>query len=70
MAGCWWLGDVLFDFGWLVVQRKRHLGIETERWGRRERGSYMVIYYIILLGNIYYFNELYDRIEIGIISVL
>uniref|UniRef100_A0A7N2LD96 Uncharacterized protein n=1 Tax=Quercus lobata TaxID=97700 RepID=A0A7N2LD96_QUELO len=36
-----WLGDELFDFGWLVVQRKRHQGIETERWRRRERESYM-----------------------------
>ena len=26
----------------------------------------MVIYYIILLSNIYYFNELYGKIETGI----
>ena len=63
VACCRWPGDELFDFGWLVVQRKRHQGIETERWGRRERESYMVIYYIILLGNLYYCNGLYLKIS-------
>ena len=56
--------DELFGFRWLVVERKRQQGRETERWGRREGELYGNIL-LFLLGNIYYFNEFYDKIKIG-----
>ena len=39
-------------------------GRETERWGRREGELYGNIL-LFLLGNIYYFNKFYDKIETG-----
>ena len=56
--------DGLFGFGWLVVERKRQQGRETKRWGRREGELYGNIL-LFLLGNIYYFNKFYDKIETG-----
>ena len=56
--------DELFGFRWLVVERKRQQGREAERWGRREGELYGNIL-LFLLGNIYYFNEFYDKIKIG-----
>ena len=66
MAGCWWPVDELFGFRWLVVGgwwlKERDSKEEKQRDGGQERKSCKVIYYIILLGKIYYFN---DKIETG-----
>ena len=59
----WWVvGFMCGGDGWLK-ERDTEEKINTER--EREREDY-----IILLGSIYYFNELYGKIETGIMGVL
>ena len=59
----WWVvGFICGGDGWLK-ERDIEKNINTER--ERER-----LDYIILLGSIYYFNELYGKIETEIMTIL
>ena len=61
----WWVvGFICGGDGWLK-ERDIEKNINRERERERER-----LDYIILLGSIFYFNELYDKIETEIMTIL